>query len=74
MKTSFDDLRKIIAADFNILVEGVEYYGDKCSARRIKEYVNDLRSSIGVLLACYDNEQMPDDFNDLSGKIKLLEL
>lgn len=74
MKVSFDGLRKNIAADFNVLVQEMQYLGDECSAKYLREYVNNLRGSIGGLLACYDSEQMPDDFNDLSGEIKLLEL
>lgn len=74
MKISFDNLRKNIAADFNALVQEMEHLGDECSARYLKEYVNSLRGSIGGLLACYDSKEMPDDFNDLSGEIELLEL
>ena len=74
MKISFDGLRTRIAADFNTLVGEMGYLGDECSAKYLKEYVNNLRGSIGGLLACYDSEQMPEDFNDLSGEIELLEL
>lgn len=74
MKISFDGLRKTIAADFNILVDEIKYHGDKCLVRHLKEHVNDLRGSIGGLLACYDSEQILNDFNDLSEKVELFEL
>ncbi len=76
MKVSFDGLRKHIAADFNRVADETIYQGrrEEKSLLRLKELLNDLRGSIGGLLACYDRDQMPDDFNDLSGEIKLLEL
>ena len=74
MKISFDNLRKHIAADFNVLVQEMKFLGDECSAKYLKEYVNNLRGSLGALMSCYDKNQMPDDFNDLSDQIKLLEL
>lgn len=74
MKISFDGLRKNIAADFNTLVEEIrseELNIDKGSS--LSESVHQLRCSIGILLCCFDKDQMPDDFNNLS-EIKLLEL
>lgn len=75
MKISFDGLRKNIAVNFNALAEDVqdlESFMDKKTG--LADRINKLRSSLGALMSCYDSEQMPDDFNDLSGKIKLLEL
>lgn len=74
MKISFDGLRKNIAVDFNTLVREMKYLGGECSAKYLKEYINNLRGSIGGLMSCYDPEQMPDDFNDLSEEVELLEL
>lgn len=74
MKISFDNLRKHIAADFNVLVQEMKFLGNECSAKYLKEYVNNLRGSLGALMSCYDKNQMPDDFNDLSDQIELLEL
>lgn len=75
MKISFDNLRKHIAADFNSLAEDVqdlESFMDKGTG--LADRINKLRSSLGALMACYDSKEIPEDFNDLSGEIKLLEL
>lgn len=71
MKVSFDGLRKNIAGDFNDLAKRIKYLD---LDNDLSAEMNTLRSSIGGLLACYDSKEMPDDFNDLSGEIKLLEL
>lgn len=73
MKISFDGLRKNIAADFNCLVREMKYLGDECPTKYLREYVNNLHGSIGGLMCCYDSQQIPDDFNDLS-EFELLEL
>jgi hypothetical protein len=75
MKISFDGLRKNIAADFNALAEDVqdlESFLDRGTG--FADGINKLRSSLGALMACYDSEQMPDDFNDLSEEVELFEL
>lgn len=68
MKISFDGLRRNIGWDFNSVVLEIKDlnidYEDQRS--NLKELVNNLRSSIGGLLACYDKDEQPDDFNDLS--------
>jgi len=68
MKISFDNLRRNIASDFNTLIEEIKDldidYEDQRS--NLRELGNNLRASIGGLLACYDKQQMPEDFNDLS--------
>lgn len=76
MKISFDGLRKNIALDLNNLIESVNESPNVSylAENEIKPYLGSLRRSIGALLACYDRDQMPDDFNDLSDEIKLLEL
>lgn len=76
MRISFDGLRRNIARDFNSLVEeirdlDIDYEDQKSN---LKELGNKLKETIGCLLACYDSEQIPEDFNDLSDEIKLLEL
>ena len=71
MKVSFDGLRRNIAGDFNNLAERIKYLDLE---NDLSAEMNILRGSIGGLMACYDPEQMPDDFNDLSEEIKLLEL
>lgn len=70
MKISFDGLRKNIAEDFNALIETIK----SSPSADLCEDIGDLRASVGALLCCYDQLQMPDDFNDLSEEIKLLEL
>lgn len=79
MKVSFDGLRKNIAFDYNDVVDMVNQFEDLSpDAERVlnnlRKSLNILRGSIGGLLACYDSEQMPDDFNDLSEQVELLEL
>jgi hypothetical protein len=75
MKISFDNLRKTIAAEFNTLVEEIRSEELNISkGSSLSESVHQLRCSVGILLCCFDQDQMPDDFNDLSGEIKLLEL
>lgn len=71
MKISFDGLRRNIAGDFNDLAKRIKYLD---LDNDLSAEMNILRSSIGGLLACYDSKEMPDDFNDLSSEIKLLEL
>jgi hypothetical protein len=75
MKVSFDGLRQNIASDFNALIEEVRDldidYEDQRS--NLRELGNNLRASISCLLSCYDKDQQPDDFNDLSG-LELEEL
>lgn len=81
MKISFDNLRKNIAYDFNEVAAAVEILETAKSDHDVlrgldglKRDLNVLRGSLGGLLSCYDSEQTPDDFNDLSGEIELLEL
>lgn len=77
MKISFDNLRKHIGYDFNAVVETIESSRKFLPPPQLKELtenMNTLRGSIGGLLAYYVSKEMPDDFNDLSGEIKLLEL
>ncbi len=74
MKISFDNLRKNIAEEFNTLVEEIRSEELNLSkGSTLSESVHQLRCSIGILLCCFDKNQMPDDFNDLSD-IELLEL
>lgn len=77
MKISFDGLRKEIAYDYNNVIDAVNQFEDlPYDAKKVLESLKielyNLRASIGGLLACYDSEQMPDDFNDLSD-IRLLK-
>ena len=72
MKVSFDGLRQNMARNFNDLVSDIRDL-DRQDIEHLKDSVNFLRSSIGCLLACYDKDQQPDDFNDLSG-LELEEL
>lgn len=75
MKILFDGLRKNIAGEFNNLVEEIRSEELNLSkGSSLSEKMHQLRCSIGILLCCFDKDQMPDDFNDLSGEIKLLEL
>ncbi len=77
MKISFDNLRKNIAADFNALVDEIICQDKKLgqgACLNLDEEVKRLRSSLGALMSCYDSQQMPDDFNDLSEEVELLEL
>jgi hypothetical protein len=77
MKVSFDGLRRNIARDFNQVAKEVDDLKEILSTNEISWLRNDLgvlRSSLGALMACYDSEQAPEDFNDLSEEIKLLEL
>jgi hypothetical protein len=71
MKISFDGLRQNIAFDFNQLAK--ELNSISMDEEEVIKLTNQLRSSIGCLLACYDKDQQPDDFNDLSG-LELEEL
>ncbi len=74
MKISFDNLRKHIAADFNNVVRELNNVEDIVSScGYLREYLNTLRGSLGALMSCYDKNQQPDDFNDLSG-LELEEL
>ncbi len=64
MKVSFDGLRRNIAFDFNQLTK--ELNSVSVDEEEVIKLTNQLRSSIGCLLSCYDKNQQPDDFNDLS--------
>lgn len=69
MKISFDGLRRNIVRDFNSLVSTIK----SAPSADLCDDVNNLRASIGCLLSCYDKDQQPDDFNDLSN-VELEEL
>lgn len=71
MKISFDGLRRNIALDFNDLAKRIKYLD---LDNDLSAEMNILRGSIGGLIACYDSKQMPEDFNDLSEEIKLIEV
>jgi hypothetical protein len=77
MKVSFDGLRKNIAEDFNSLISEFRYQNNRLpenSYINIRDEIANLRKSLGCLMACYDTRDMPEDFNDLSEEIELLEL
>ena len=76
MKVSFDGLRRNIGWEFNDLMLEIKDLGIDYEDQRsnLKALANNLRSSIGCLLACYDTNQQPDDFNDLSDDLELEEL
>lgn len=59
MKIDFNQLRRNIATDFNDLAYRVKFLG---LGNDLANEVNTLRSSIGGLLACFDNEQGFTDF------------
>lgn len=68
MKVSFDGLRRNIAKDFNNLVgelRELELHSE-FEKEQVSRLGNELRCSLGCLLSCYDKNQQPDDFNDLS--------
>jgi hypothetical protein len=73
MKVSFDGLRRNIAEDFNHLVLHMGLI-ETVNRDYYRGLVDDLRKSLGCLMACYDSKEMPEDFNDLSEEIKLSEL
>jgi hypothetical protein len=71
MKISFDGLRRNIAWEFNNLAAELAIIPlDQpimpSHLERIKRFANELRGSIGGMLCCYDENQQPEDFNDLS--------
>lgn len=75
MKISFDNLRKNIAVNFNALVDDIKDL--ECSIGEetgLQTKIETLRRSLGILMACYDINYVPDDFNDLSEEVELLEL
>lgn len=67
METDFNQLRRNIATDFNDLAYRIKFLG---LSNDLANEVNTLCSSIGGLLACYDDNQ---GFLDLSD-IDLLEI
>jgi len=76
MKVSFDGLRRNISKDFNNLALEIKDLGETISnfeRENIHRLSNELRYSIGCLLSCYDKDQQPEDFNDLSD-VELKEL
>ena len=74
MKISFDGLRKNIADDFNELVKQIFQTLEDQDVEDLREHVGKLRGSLGGLMCCYDSNQIPDDFNDLSDEINLSNL
>jgi hypothetical protein len=67
MEIDFNQLRRNIATDFNDLTYRIKFLD---LGNDLANEVNTLRSSIGGLLACYDNEQGFEDLSD----IDLLEI
>ena len=75
MKVSFDGLRTNIAKSFNRVAEEIkEVSSDRDGFEELKEATMDLRSMIAGLLGCQIPEDMPADGNDLSFKIKLVNV
>lgn len=65
MRVNFDGARRNLATAFNDLVDAWEW----TPASRLKALGN-LQDVISIFL-CMNDDEVPDDYNDLSGKIKL---
>ena len=72
MKASFDGARINLAKTYNRIADQVNF-GVPLSNNDLKEDMNDLMSAIGGLLCMYDSND-ENDCNDLSDKIKLIEV
>lgn len=70
MKVSFDGIRKNIARSYN---EVVRCFVDE-SEQETEEALMELRQRLRALMACYDPEKQPEDFNDLDDIIILTSL
>ena len=76
MKVSFDGLRMNIASNWNNLCQTLDQIDfDNLLQRErdaLTQSLSDMRSIVMVLMACHDPD-CPDDANDLSDTVTLLE-
>ncbi len=70
MKVSFDGIRKNIARAYN---EVVRCFVDE-SEEATENALMELRQMLQGLMACYDPEKQPGDFNELVDDVVLTSL